>query len=53
MKKSIKTLRKEVALSELNVLKIYLRELLKNRSAKTKFEINTEVDLLEKYIKEI
>lgn len=53
MKKSIKTLKKELALQDLKILNIWMKDLLKTRSQKIKHEINKVLQDLENDIKNI
>lgn len=53
MKKSLKTLKKELSIAQVGLLKIHIRELLKNRNQKLKSEVNKQVEILEKYINDI
>lgn len=53
MKKSLKTLKKDLALHDLKILNIWIETLVKTRSQKTKDEINKVLQDLENDIKNI
>lgn len=53
MKKSLKTLKKEYAIARLNLLELYIRDLLRNRNQKLKAEVSKEISSLKESIKDI